>query len=341
MDSGLCTTLPWRSRCVTVKLDEVSKGLHHTLPRSLRNPRHEETVWNRDREEIARSQSARKCTQTPRSRCQLYNRRVPITRSVPRGSPKTVTGVLGKTISAQQVNENHQNHNTNPFHDVRELYRRSRSRFEQYHRGGLKTAKLSSGKSDSAQQVNENHQKTIQAYLAAGLPTTKGTQHDLQHDRDGENLVDGLQLRIYHGFMRRLLHQLSLHNNNNNNLRPHPRELHLRNLHSFLLCLDHLQHLSSHNNGCNIHQQLHLDREGLLHSLHCGYLSLRRNWTVQHSELSLRHHELGLLELVVDDHRDVHNLKRKSSEASSSFSSSSSSQAEGRATGRRTPWALA
>ena len=44
----------------------------------------------------------------------------------------------------------------------------------------------------------------------------------------------------------------------------------------------------------------------------CGYLSLRRNGTVHHSEKepSLRHLQLeplGLLELVVVEHRDVHN----------------------------------
>ena len=68
-------------------------------------------------------------------------------------------------------------------------------------------------------------------------------------------------------------------------------------------------HLSLHNSGhVNNLQELHLEREGL----HCGYLSLRHNWNVQHSEeeLSLRHLQLeplGLLELVVVEHRDVHN----------------------------------
>ena len=54
--------------------------------------------------------------------------------------------------------------------------------------------------------------------------------------------------------------------------------------------------------------ELHLEHEGQ----HCGYLSLRQNWNVQHSreELSLKHLQLeplGLLELVVVGHRDVHN----------------------------------
>ena len=93
-------------------------------------------------------------------------------------------------------------------------------------------------------------------------------------DRDGEDLVDELQVR---------------------------------NLGSFLHCHD--KHLSLHTNGhVNNLQELHLEREGL----HCGYLSLRHNWNVQHSEeeLSLRHLQLeplGLLELVVVEHRDVHN----------------------------------
>ena len=50
-------------------------------------------------------------------------------------------------------------------------------------------------------------------------------------------------------------------------------------------------HMSLHNSGhVNNLQELHLEREGL----HCGYLSLRHNWNVQHSEeeLSLRHLQL-------------------------------------------------
>ena len=72
------------------------------------------------------------------------------------------------------------------------------------------------------------------------------------------------------------------------------------------------------------HATLHLwDLTDVLHSLHCAYPSLRHNWNVQHSddELDLRrllvHVLLGLLELLVHEHKNInplflhplHNLK--------------------------------
>ena len=84
------------------------------------------------------------------------------------------------------------------------------------------------------------------------------------------------------------------------------RALRLRDLHSFLsaqapvVVQQRVSLTLSKNCSCGI-------------SLHCGYTSLEHTGKVHHSvdELNLGHlHVLvhyGLLELVADDHRDVHN----------------------------------
>ena len=135
VDSKLGTIVPWRH----VRRSEArrSTGLHRTLPRPLRNRRHEDTALNRDREGIACSPNSDRCfreghlsTTSRREPPESQHKPIPeewntasalMTSSVPRGALKTVRYVLWRSISAQQVNENHQNHNKNPYHDIREL----------------------------------------------------------------------------------------------------------------------------------------------------------------------------------------------------------------------------
>ena len=91
----------------------------------------------------------------------------------------------------------------------------------------------------------------------------------------------------------------------------HPvRALHLRYFHSFLHCQTQAPVVVQQRVSQPV-QELHLKNlDGLLHSLHCVPVSVKQLHHHSVEELKLRHlHVLdeNLLELVADDHRDVHN----------------------------------
>ena len=93
------------------------------------------------------------------------------------------------------------------------------------------------------------------------------------------------------------------------------RALQLRNLHSFLLCHDPAPVVEQQQASSTLTKNCTCGISPVFCSLHCGQTSQRSNWSVQHfdNELDLGHLHvhvwLGLLELVADDRRDVHNRK--------------------------------
>ena len=96
--------------------------LHHTLHCTITLPGHRRTIVAASRPQRQRGnnvvrQEVHASTERAKVSCTIVVD--PITRSVPRGAPTTVTIVLGRSISAQQVNVNDQNHNTNPYRDIR------------------------------------------------------------------------------------------------------------------------------------------------------------------------------------------------------------------------------
>ena len=93
------------------------------------------------------------------------------------------------------------------------------------------------------------------------------------------------------------------------------RALQLRGLHSFLLCHDPAPVVEQQQASSTLTKNCTCGISPVFCSLHCGQTSQRSNWNVQHfdNELDLWHLHvhvwLGLLELVADDRRDVHNRK--------------------------------
>ena len=78
--------------------------------------------------------------------------------------------------------------------------------------------------------------------------------------------------------------------------RPHVDELQLRHQHCFLHCLNHNTVVAQQRARRQTPKNCTWRISGLLHSLHCGYMSLQHNRNVPHSgdELDLRHRSNSL-----------------------------------------------
>ena len=110
---------------------------------------------------------------------------------------------------------------------------------------------------------------------------------------------------------RRDVQTLSM-NCNSGNIDHPVRVLHLRYFHSFLHCQTQAPVVVQQRVSQPV-QELHLKNlDGLLHSLHCATVSVKQLRHHSVEELKLRHLPVLdeiLLELVADDHRDVHNQR--------------------------------